>query len=224
MEKRPSPLSPVPRGKPRARSGEAGGPPFPWLRVGAWGLAVLLLLFFLTPVFATSAFDLALWLIGFGLVAGMAGLLAQREKYHARRVREERRTVDRLLAASEALSTPDLATLMQRLAEEAAQFIPCRGACALLLDRRQERIEHLVTAGQFPLPQAGDLLLLLPKEIRRAVREQGAVVLRDPQALRAQLRSPRVQDFAQHNLLIVGIRPREQSGFLILADDRRGEN
>jgi len=222
MEKQSSPLSSVPRRKQHAR--KAGRITSPWPTAGTWGLAVLLLLFFLMLGFATSAFDLALWAVGLALVAGMAGLLAHREKYYARRMLEERRTVDRLLAASETFSTLDLATLMQRLAEEAAQFIPCRGACALLLDRRQERIEHLVTAGQFPLPQAGDLPLLLPKEIRRAVREQGAVALRDPQALRAQLRSPRVQDFAQHNLLIVGIRPREQSGFLILADSRRGEN
>jgi signal transduction histidine kinase len=226
MEKQSSPLSSVARGKQRARahSTKAAGTSLRWLTVGAWGLPFLLLWFFFMLGVEISALDLAGWAVCLGLVAGIGELLVHREKYHARQMLEERRTVDHFLAASEAFSTLDLATLMQRLAEEAVRLIPCRGACALLLDRRQERIEHLVTAGQFPLPQASDLSILLPQEVRRAVREQGTVVLQDPPALRARLRSPRVQDFAQRNLLIAGIQSHDQSGFLLLADNQRDEN
>jgi signal transduction histidine kinase len=181
-------------------------------------------MFFLMPGLEVSAFSFAVWVLGVGLVAGMGGLLVHREKYHARQMREERHTIDHFLAASQAFSTLDRATLLQRLAEEAVRLIPCRGACAFLLDRRQERIEHLVTAGQFPTPQASDLSALLPKEVRHAVREHGTVVLQDPHALRARLPSPRVQDFAQRNLLIAGIQPHDQGGFLILADTQHDEN
>src|SRR5262249_52091871 len=137
---------------------------------------------------------------------------------------EERRMVGRFLAASKAFSTLDLATLIQRLADEAVRLIPCRGACAILLDRRQERIEHLVTAGRFPITKASGLSILPPKEVRHKVLEQGVVVLQNPHALHARLRSLRVQDFVQQNLLIVGIHHHHQGGFLMLADKHRDED
>ncbi|HJY82341.1 MAG TPA: GAF domain-containing sensor histidine kinase [Candidatus Binatia bacterium] len=226
MQKRSSPFSSTSQGNQRARARSAEGVEthLRWLRAGAWGLPVVLLLFFLTLGFDASALDLAARVVCLGLVAGMGGLLVHKEKQHARQTLEEHRTIGRFLAASKAFSTLDLATLTQRLADEAVQLIPCRGACAILLDRRRERIEHLVTAGRFPRPQAGDLSILLPKEVRHKVLEQGVVVLQNPHALHARLRSLRVQDFAQQNLLIVGIYYHHQGGFLLLADKHRDED
>src|SRR5262249_4689839 len=113
---------------------------------------------------------------------------------------------------------------LQQLADEATRLIPCRGACALLLDRRQESIERLVTAGRFPQPQAGGLAILLPPEVRREIRERGGGVVSAPQPVPAPLPSPPAQDFAQRNLLILGILLQDQSGFLLLADKQRDED
>jgi len=218
MQKRASFLSSVLHRNARAKMTEA--PPC-WLTVGAWGLPLILLLFFLTLGVDAPALDLLARLVCLGLVAGLGGVLVHREKYHARQAGEEHRTIGRFLAASQAFSTLDVATLIQQLTDEAARLIPCRGACAFLLDRRQQRIEHLVTAGRFPRPQASDLLILLPLEVRREVRERGVVVLPAPHAIQARLRSLRVQEFAQRNLLILGIQAHDQSGFLLLTDKQR---
>jgi len=225
-QKRSSPLSSLPQGKQRApaRSAEAGETSLRWLTVGAWGLPLLLLLFFFVLGFAAPPLDLALRVVCLGLVAGLSGLLLYQEKRHAQQAREGRSTVGRFLAASKALSTLDLLTLIQRLADEAVHLIPCHGACVILLDPRRERAEHLVTAGRFPMPQTGDLPILLPKEVRHEVLEQGIVVLKDPHALHTRLRSLRVQEFAQQNLLIAGIRHHHQEGFLFLADKHHSED
>ena len=221
MRKRSPPPSSVPHGNERVKTAE-GSPR--WLTIGAWGLPLILLVFFLALGFDAPALDLFVRFVSLGLVAGIGGMFVRREKYHARRSAEDQRRLGRFLVASHAFSTLDVATLSQQLADEAARLIPCRGACVILLDRRQERIERLVTAGRFPLPQAGDLAILLPQEVRREVRERGIVVLPAPHVVQALLRSPRAQDFAQRNLLILGLHPQDQSGFLLLADKQHDED
>ncbi len=226
MQKRSSPLSSLPHGKQRApaRPAETGETSLRWLTVGAWGLPLLLLLFFSVLGFAAPPLDFALRVVCLGLVAGLSGLLLSQEKRHAQQAQEARRMVGQFLAAAKGLSTLDLPTLTQRLADEIVRLIPCHGACVLLLDPRRERAEHLVTSGRFPMPQAGDLLILLPEEVRHEVMEHGSVVLKDPHALHTRLRSLRVQEFAQQNLLIAGISHHHQGGFLLLADKHSGED
>lgn len=193
-----------------------------WLTVGAWGLPLALGLIFLTLGFDVSPVDLALRIVCVGLVGGLAGLLVSQEKRHARQTTEERETASQLSGVYKALSTLDLATLLQRLADEIGRLIPCRGACVILLDRDQEEVEHIVTAGRFPAPLASDLPVLLPLEVRAEVLAQGTLMLNSPHAIHTRLRSLRAQEFAQQSLLITGRRLHQYVGFLILAD-KRGE-
>jgi len=221
MQKQSPFLSSVPRGNERTQTAAVSPR---WLTLCAWGLPPVLLLLFFTLGFEASALDVLVRFVCLGLVAGIGELLVYREKYHARRKREEHRQIGRFLAASQAFSSLEVTTLIQQLADEAIRLIPCRGACAILLDYRQESIEHLVTAGRFPMPQADDLSILLPQEVRREVRERGVLVLPAPHAVQARLRSLRAQDFAQRNLLIIGMQSQDQSGFLLLTDKQHEED
>ena len=226
MQTRPSPPGSTPHGRPRAGSRPARGVEtyLRWPTVGAWGLPLLLLLSFLTLGFDASYIDLALRFVCVGLVAGMGGLLVYQEKRHAQQTQEERDTTDRFLMAAKALSTLDLTTLLQRLADGAVRLIPCRGAGVILLDDRQAGAEHIVTSGRFPPLLTSDLPILLPKEVRKEVLEHGVVVLNDAPTIHSRLRSLRVQEFAQRNLLIAGIRHQQAEGFLILADKHGDQN
>jgi len=226
MQTRSSSFGSVPRGRRPAdlRSTEAVEPSFSRLKMVAWGLPLILLFFILACGFNTSSTDLVLRFVCVGLVASMGGYLVRQEKRHSSKVQKERKTADQVLAVAKALSTLDLPTLLQCLAEEAVRLIPCRGACAILLNRRQEGAEHIATAGQFPMPQIADLPVLLPKEVRHEALEQRVVVLNSSHAIHTRLRSLRVQEFARQNLLIATVGSSQPEGFLILTDKLGGED
>jgi signal transduction histidine kinase len=69
----------------------------------------------------------------------------------------------------------------------------------------------------------GDLPILLPKDVRGEVLQQGSLVLNGPQAIHTRLRSLRAQDFAQRHLLIAAVPLSHQEGFLLLADKLEGQ-
>jgi len=108
--------------------------------------------------------------------------------------------------------------MLQEFLDEITTIIPCRGALLILLDRRQEEPEHILTCGKVSASVGSHLPSLLPKEIFLEAIEQRAIVLNSPQELHHRLGSLRGREFAQQNLFIGCIRRHQHLAFLLLAD------
>jgi signal transduction histidine kinase len=121
-----------------------------------------------------------------------------------------------------ALANLHLPVLLQQFIDEIAKLIPSRGALLILLDRRQEEPEYVVTHGQVPPAVGNDLSTLLPREVFLEVLERRAVIFNSSRELQERLGARPLKEFVHHNLFIGGIRHRHHLAFLLLAD-RVGE-
>jgi signal transduction histidine kinase len=185
-------------------------------------VGILLLLLVFVPGFAASPVDFLARFLSVGLAAVVGALFWSRKKQDHPAPHEDQGVTDRFLAVAKVCAQHDLKSLLQKLTEELLQLVPCRGACVVLPPHRQEDFDHIVTAGLFPKARREDLPVLLPKEIRHEAVDRGAIVLNGMPAIHARLRSLRVQEFAQQNLLIVALRIPQPAGFLILTDKNGG--
>jgi signal transduction histidine kinase len=192
----------------------------PWVKIGAVGIFLLLLVF--VPGVDASPLDFLLRFLSVGLAAVVGAFFWSRREQSQPAPPHTQAAADRFLAVAKVCAQYDLGILLQKLAEELLSLVPCRGTCVVLPPHRQEDFDHIVTAGRFPKAQRGDLPVLLPKEVRQEAVERGVVVLNGAPAIHTRLRSLRVQEFAQKNLLIVALRAPQPEGFLILAD-KNGE-
>lgn len=222
MQKQPSSLDTRSSHNRQAPSRSAGAikPSVLWVKVGAVGILLLLLAF--VSGFDASPVDFLWRFLCVGLAAVVGALFWSRKEQSQPAPPENQAVTGRFLAVAKVFAQHDVGILLQKLAEELLSLVPCRGACVVLPPHRQEDFDHIVTAGLFPKAQRGDLPVLLPKEVRQEAVERGAVVLNGAPAIHARLRSLRVQEFAQQNLLIVALRAPQPEGFLILADKNGG--
>jgi signal transduction histidine kinase len=199
-----------------------------WLSVVAWGIPASLTLLFLSLGFDAPLIDLATR----GLCVGMAAYIGLRFASFQllpipQPIEQESQpppppSLRQLTSIHKALSTLHIPVLLQQFIEEMAKLIPSRGSLLILLDRRQEEPEYVVTQGQASTSVGNDILTLLPREVFLEVLEQQAVIFNSPRELQDRITSRPLKEFARHNLLVASIRRRQHLAFLLIAD-RVGE-
>lgn len=220
----------------KTRSGSRGAPHWEsdlkarpiWLSVVTWGIPTALVLFFLSLGFDAPLIDLATR----GLCVGMAAYIGLRFTSPqplptTLPIEQESQpppppSPQQLTAIHWALSTRHLPALLQQFIEEMAKLIPGRGSLLILLDRRQEEPEYVITHGQVPTSVGNNILTLLPREVFLEALERRTVIFNSPQELQDRLTARPLKEFAHHNLLVGSIRHRHHLAFLIIAD-RVGE-
>lgn len=186
----------------------------------ALGLDVVfsLVLFALAPG-STTAGQLALRVYYLFFVAVIVGVLSRDAKTYYRRALKEGDKAGLLLSVNrEITATLDLSELLSRLLREAANVIPCRGACLILLDRSGERSEQVASAGGFPRPTPNELEASLRGGVLRRASEEGALVVEGAESLSQNLRCESVKRFVKQSFAVVPIRRRRVLGFLVVAD------
>lgn len=199
-----------------------------WPSLLAWGIPVSLICVFLSIGFDAPFIDLATR----GLCVGMAAYIGLRITSSQPRLtippREQEPqptpppSLRQLTSIHRALSPLQLPVLLQQFIEEIAKLIPSRGSLLILLDRRQEEPEYVVTHGQAATSIGNDILTLLPRDVFLEVLERRAVIFNSPRELQERISARPLKEFAHQNLLVGSIRHRQHLAFLIIAD-RVGE-
>jgi signal transduction histidine kinase len=152
------------------------------------------------------------------LVAGLGSVL-MRERLPLEPSMSATTASTRLLALSHALASPHVDTILQQLADELLRQFPCRGVSVLLLDPRRRQADRIAAAGQLAIPPANELNAALANGLLHDALEHGTVLLDTPSLIRTRLpRSPHIQEWVAHNILIVRITAQEPIGCLILTD------
>ena len=180
--------------------------------------SVFVTLFLLLPS-STGSLNEPLSSIAYlALVTGLSSLFARESQPQPQLAVSTTNASDRLLALSQALASPDVDIILQQLADELLRQFPCRGVGILLLDPRR-RAERVAAAGQLAIPPANELNAALANGLLHDALEQGTVLLDTPSLIRARLPfSPRMQEWANHNILIVRLAAQEPIGCILPTD------
>ena len=92
----------------------------------------------------------------------------------------------------------------------------------LLLEPHRRRVDRIAASGRLTIPPATELNAALNNGLLHDALEQGIVLLDTPSLIRARLPfSPRMQEWADHNILIVRLTTQEPSGCIVLTDKPR---
>jgi signal transduction histidine kinase len=178
-------------------------------------------LFLSAPSGADTPRDLFSSLSPLALVAGIGGLFARESKQQPQLPVSTHSTSDQLLALHQALASLDLDTILQQLADELLRQVPCRGVSVLLLEPHRRRADRIAASGQLEIPPANELNAALASGLLHDALEQGVVLLDTPSLIRARLQSsPRMQEWALQNILIVRLTTQQPIGCIILTDKR----
>jgi signal transduction histidine kinase len=194
----------------------------------AWGLPLLLAIFFLSLGFDAPLADLFARWTCVGLAVYLGTFLVQPDASFpqpASQPVQQKPPVeltDQLIAAHRALANLYLPVLLQQFIDEMAKLIPGRGALLILLDSTQEEPEYVVTNGEVSSSLGDDLAALLPREVFLQVLEQKTLIFDTVQELHARGVAIPLRDFARRNLFVGAVRHRHHLAFLLIAD-RVGE-
>ncbi len=157
------------------------------------------------------------------VIAGICGMLGYEHHRHRQPPSPERSRAERLLSFHRALSPLDLDDLLQQLADEIIRLVPCRGTGVLLVDPQRKQTDRIATSGQLPIPTKNELNASLTNGILHQALEQGIVVLESSDQIRTQLQTTsQMQEWAQHNLIIVRLHAQYPLGCIVLADKKGG--
>lgn len=182
--------------------------------------ALAIVTFFLLPPSDAGSLNEPLSLIAsLVLVTGLSSLLARENLPLSQREGSPTNASDRLLALSHAMASLDVDTILRQLADELPRQVPCRGVGILLLEPQRRQADRVAAAGELTIPLATELNAALANGLLHDALEQGTVLLDTPSLIRARLpRSPRMQEWANRNILIVRIMAEEPLGCIILTD------
>ena len=152
------------------------------------------------------------------LVAGLSSFLVRESQPRPQLSVSATNASDRLLALYQSLASLDVDTILQQLADELLRQVPCRGVSILLLDPRRQA-DRVAASGQLAIPPANELNAALTTGLLHDALEQGIVLLDTPSLIRARLPfSPRMQEWVDHNILVVRLTTQEPIGCIILTD------
>lgn len=190
-----------------------------WRHALAWGIPSALAIFFLTLGFEAPPIDLFTRWMCVALAVALGRQLTRAPVPVAQSAPpQEDHLLDQLFAVHRELTSLHLPIVLQKFVDEMVKLIPCRSAALILLDRRQEEPEHVITHGEVPSSISSDFPTLLPKEIFLEVLERRIVVFNTPQELHDRLGALHRRVFAHHNLFVGCIRRHQHLAFLLLAD------
>lgn len=157
------------------------------------------------------------------LLAVLCGMLSYEHQHREPRPSPEHSRAERLLSFHRALSPLALNELLQQLANELTQLVPCRGAGVLLVDPQRKRTDYIVTSGRLLRPPDNELNGSLTHGVLQRVLEEGTIVLTSGDQIRTQLQTtPRMQEWAQDNLVLVRLHGQYPLGCIVLADKKGG--
>jgi len=158
------------------------------------------------------------------LIAAISGLLSYEAKHRPSLPSQAQSKTDQLLTFNRALTSLDLDSLLQQLADEIVRLVPCRGAGVVLFDLQQKRVDRVAGTGQFIIPPPPELHTSLAHGILRNVLEQGLLVFDSPHLIRTRLQSsPQMQEWARHSLVLVRLQAQSPLGCLVLSDKKSGQ-
>ncbi|NOT53324.1 MAG: GAF domain-containing sensor histidine kinase [Deltaproteobacteria bacterium] len=182
--------------------------------------ALAIVTFFLLPSADAGSLNEPLSVIAsLALVTGLSSLFAREHLPLSQLEGSTMNASDRLLALSHAMTSLDVDTILQQLAEEIPRQVPCRGVGILLLEPQRRRADRVAAAGELTIPTAPELNAALANGLLHDALEQGTVLLDTPSLIRTRLPlSPRMQEWATRNILIVRIMAEEPIGCIILTD------
>ena len=156
------------------------------------------------------------------LIAGLSSLLTREGQQQPQPAVSTTNASDRLLVLSQSLASLDVDTILQQLADELLRQVPCRGVSVLLLEPHRRRADRVAASGRLTIPPATELNAALNNGLLHDALEQGIVLLDTPSLIRARLPfSPRMQEWADHNILIVRLTTQEPIGCIVLTDKPR---
>jgi signal transduction histidine kinase len=159
------------------------------------------------------------------LLAGLCGMLSYERQQQPSQPRSalDQSRAERLLSFHRTLAPLDLDELLQRLAEELTQLVSCRGAVVLLIDPQRKRTDRIAASSRFLIPPANELNGSLTHGVLQQMLEEGTVILSSSDQIRTQLQTtPRMQEWAQNNLIFVRLQTQYPLGCLVLADKKGG--
>ena len=153
------------------------------------------------------------------LIAGLSSLFAREGQQQPQPAESTIHASDRLLVLYQSLASLDVDTILQQLADELLRQVPCRGVSILLLEPHRRRADRVAASGRLTIPPATELNAALDNGLLYDALEQGVVLFDTPSLIRTRLPfSPRMQEWADHNILIVRLTTREPIGCIVLTD------
>jgi signal transduction histidine kinase len=156
-------------------------------------------------------------------LAVLSSLLAREGQQQPQLAVSTTNTSDHLLALYQSLASLEVDTILQQLADELLRQVPCRGVIVLLLESHRRRADRVAASGQLVIPPANEINAALINGLLHDALEQGLVLLDTPSLIRARLPfSPRMQEWADRNILIVRLTTQEPIGCIILTDKPSG--
>lgn len=157
------------------------------------------------------------------LIAGLSSLLTREGQQQPQPTVSPTNANNRLLLLYQSLASLDVDIILQQLADELVRQMPCRGVSVLLLEPHRQRADRVAAAGRLIIPSATELNAALHSGLLHDALEQGVVLLDSPSQIRARLPlSPRMQEWADHNMLIIRLMTQEPVGCLVLTDNLSG--
>jgi signal transduction histidine kinase len=157
------------------------------------------------------------------LIAVISGMFAYERSPQEQRIAPERSRAERLLSFHRALLSLELDELLQQIADEIVRLVPCHGAAVLLIDFQRKRTDRVAASEHFPVPSAHELNASLTNGILHQALEQGTVLIESGDQIRTQMQTtPQMQEWAQHNLVIIRLNAQYPLGCIVLGDKDGG--
>jgi two-component sensor histidine kinase len=175
-------------------------------------------LFFLLPHTDIQGEELGVRGLLLFLLATLAGVLSYEDKRRSRQAEHDREQAAKLFTLNRTLSSLDLDTLLQRLADTVVRIFPCEGAGLLLLHRHGLQVDRIAVSGSLFVPTEEELQTALTDGVLHEALEQGSLLLHDQAAVQSRLQSSHMKEWAQKNLLVVSIQRHYPVGFLVAVD------
>jgi len=158
------------------------------------------------------------------LLAGLCGMFGHEHQQRSQQQTiSEQSRAERLLSFHRTLAPLDLDDLLQQLADELTRLASCRGAGVLLIDPQRKRTDRVAASSKFLVPPANELNGSLAHGILQQALEEETIILSSGDEVRTKLQTtPRMQEWAQNNLLFVRLQTQYPLGCLVLADKKGG--
>lgn len=158
------------------------------------------------------------------LIAALSSLLTREGQQQPQPTVSPTNVSNRLLLLYQSLASLDVDIILQQLADELVRQMPCRGVGVLLLEPHRQRADRVAAAGRLLIPPATELNAALHSGLLHDALEQGVVLLDSPSQIRTRLSlSPRMQEWADYNMLIIRLMTQEPIGCLVLTDNLSGD-